>query len=155
MVDNAGILYAEDLRQFIKHSTNKKISGLTLEHIQGLGGSNVLPTSFVQEAYKLVKEAKGLYISDEVQTGFGRLGTHFWGVSSRNIKPDIIVMAKGIGNGIPLSAVATTREIADTLKQALWFNTYGGNPISAAVGMETLKIIDEEKLQENCLKIGN
>lgn len=77
----------------------------------------------------MVKKNGGLYIADEVQTGFGRTGDHFWGFENHGAKPDIVVMAKGIGNGFPMAAVVTTREIADTLGQALHFNTYGGNPV--------------------------
>ena len=77
----------------------------------------------------MVKKNGGLYIADEVQTGFGRTGSHFWGFENHGAHPDIVVMAKGIGNGFPMAAVVTTRDIADTLAQALHFNTYGGNPV--------------------------
>lgn len=93
-------------------------------------------------------------MSDEVQTGFGRTGTHYWGFQGHGIVPDIVTMAKGIGNGFPLAAVVTTNEIAKSLATASYFNTFGGNPLSCAIGSAVLDVIDEEKLQENCHRVG-
>lgn len=101
-----------------------------------------------------MKARGGLFISDEVQTGFGRTGSHFWGFQNHGIQPDIVTMAKGIGNGFPLAAVITTQSIAASLTKALHFNTFGGNPLSSAVGSAVLDIIEEEKLQENCQTVG-
>jgi alanine-glyoxylate transaminase/(R)-3-amino-2-methylpropionate-pyruvate transaminase len=95
-----------------------------------------------------------LCIADEVQTGFGRCGTHYWGFQTQGVIPDIVTMAKGIGNGAPLAAVTTTPEIAATLKRRVHFNTYGGNPVSMAMGRAVLKVIDEEGLQKRSLDLG-
>lgn len=97
----------------------------------------------------------GLIISDEVQTGFGRTGTNYWGFENHGIVPDIVTMAKSIGNGFPMAALVTTKEIADMLSQASYFNTFGGNPMACVVGSAVLDVIDEEKLQENCDQVGN
>jgi len=93
-------------------------------------------------------------LSDEVQTGFGRCGTHYWGFETLGTTPDIVTMAKQMGNGFPLAAVATTKEIASSLGGKLTFSTYGGNPMAMAAGREVLKVIDDEKLQENSHEMG-
>jgi len=90
-----------------------------------------------------------------VQAGFGRTGTHYWGFETQSVIPDIVTMAKGIGNGCPLGAVVTTPKIAAALAQRTHFNTYGGNPVVCAQGSAVLDVIDREKLQANSLKIGN
>jgi alanine-glyoxylate transaminase/(R)-3-amino-2-methylpropionate-pyruvate transaminase len=102
---------------------------------------------FIQRVIPMVKNAGGLLLSDEVQTAFGRMGSHYWGCEMLDYKPDIMTMAKHIGNGIPLACVATTKEIASSYKKST-FTTYGSNPIAMAAGREILKIIDEEDLQE-------
>jgi len=97
-----------------------------------------------------VRSHGGLFVADEVQTGFGRTGSHYWGFQMHGVHPDIVVMAKGIGAGFPMAAVVTTPKIAAAFSSKLTFNTYGGNPMASAVAREVLKIIDEEKLQDNC-----
>ena len=96
----------------------------------------------------------GLIIADEVQTGFGRIGPEYWGHKWLGIKTDIVTMAKGIGNGYPLAAVVTSKRITNKLTQ-LYFNTYGGGPIQSRVGLEVIRITEEEKLAENAEKVGN
>ena len=108
----------------------------------------------MKKTAEYVKAGGGLIISDEVQTGFGRTGSNFWGFQNHGIEPDIVTMAKSIGNGFPMAALVTTKEIADTLGQAAYFNTFGGNPMACAVGSAVLDVIEEEKLQENCEKVG-
>lgn len=104
---------------------------------------------------EIVEKAGGLYLSDEVQTGFGRIGSHYWGCDMIDVKPDIITMAKQMGNGFPLAALATTKEISSSLEEGkVTFSTYGGNPIAMAVGREVLKVIDDEMLQQNSLERG-
>src|SRR5690606_23014293 len=93
-------------------------------------------------------------IADEVQTGFGRTGDHFWGFEASGVVPDVVTMAKGIGNGAPLAAVTTRREIAEALTQRLHFNTYGANPVSMAAGLAVLEVIEEDGLQENARVVG-
>lgn len=102
----------------------------------------------------MVRERGGVCISDEVQTGFGRLGSHMWGFETHGVVPDIVTMAKGMGNGFPLAAVVTTPKIFNALKGVLHFNTFGGNPVSCAVGSSVLDVMKEEKMQENCDVIG-
>jgi alanine-glyoxylate transaminase/(R)-3-amino-2-methylpropionate-pyruvate transaminase len=118
------------------------------EPIQGVGGINPMPKGFVNKASEHVKNAGGLYLSDEVQTGFGRLGTHYWGFEQLGTQPDMVSMAKTIGNGLPLAAVACSKEICDSLSK-LTFSTYSANPLAVAAGRETLRVIDEEGMQEN------
>uniref|UniRef100_A0A914DEX1 Alanine--glyoxylate aminotransferase 2, mitochondrial n=1 Tax=Acrobeloides nanus TaxID=290746 RepID=A0A914DEX1_9BILA len=125
-----------------------------VESIQGVGGTVQFPKGFLQKAFKAVQKREGLCISDEVQTGFGRLGSHFWGFEAHGVRPDIVTMAKGIGNGYPMGAVVTTKEIAASLGRALYFNTFGGNPIACAVGSAVLDVIKNEKLQENAAEVG-
>lgn len=91
--------------------------------------------------YNYIRERGGLCIADEVQTGFGRTGEHFWGFESHGVTPDVVTLAKGIGNGFPLGAVVTTAEIAKSLNRALHFNTFGGNPLACAVGSTVLDVI--------------
>lgn len=148
--------YVDQFKQVLDFSTPKggKIAGLFIESIQGVGGTNQFPKNYVKEVSSIVQSNGGLYIADEVQTGFGRTGTNFWGFENHNVSPDIVVMAKGIGNGFPMAAVVTTTEIADVLGEALHFNTYAGNPMACAVGSAVLDVIDEEKIQENCHTTG-
>ncbi|MBW1995607.1 MAG: aminotransferase class III-fold pyridoxal phosphate-dependent enzyme, partial [Deltaproteobacteria bacterium] len=101
------------------------------------------------------RQAGGVCIADEVQTGFGRTGAHFWGFEAHGVIPDIVTMAKGIGNGVPLAAVVTTPQIAYTLAQRIHFNTFGGNPVSCAAGKAVLEVIENEGLQNNSLTVGN
>ncbi|VDK70099.1 unnamed protein product [Cylicostephanus goldi] len=95
---------------------------------------------FLKRAFEAVHARGGLAISDEVQTGFGRLGSHFWGFEAQDAKPDIVTMAKGIGNGFPMGAVVTTEEIAASFGKALYFNTFGGNPMASVVGKTVLEV---------------
>eukprot|EP01096_Ripella_sp_DP13-Kostka_P016725 TRINITY_DN824_c0_g1_i1.p1 TRINITY_DN824_c0_g1~~TRINITY_DN824_c0_g1_i1.p1 ORF type:complete len:471 (-),score=154.73 TRINITY_DN824_c0_g1_i1:386-1798(-) len=147
--------YANDVQDTILHATSGRVAGFIAESIQGVGGTVVFPDGYLREVYQHVRNAGGVCIADEVQTGFGRMGTHFWGFECHGVSPDIVTMAKGIGNGIPLAAVATTKEIAATIAQRIHFNTYGGNPVSCAVGRATLKAIEEDGIQANALAVGN
>ncbi|MEK6689516.1 MAG: aminotransferase class III-fold pyridoxal phosphate-dependent enzyme, partial [Gemmatimonadota bacterium] len=99
-------------------------------------------------------EFGGLCIADEVQTGFGRTGANYWGFQNFDVVPDLVVMAKGIGNGVPLAAVTTRREIAESLTQRIHFNTFGGNPVCMAAGLAVLDVIDADGLQENARVVG-
>jgi alanine-glyoxylate transaminase / (R)-3-amino-2-methylpropionate-pyruvate transaminase len=152
---NAGRNYAADVKSLIDHATSGQIAGFIAESIQGVGGCIVFPDDYLRHAYEHVRAAGGVCIADEVQTGFGRTGTHFWGFQTQGVLPDIVTMAKGIGNGAPLAAVITTPKIAVTLAQRTHFNTFGGNPVVCAQGKAVLDVIVRENLQENALKIGN
>ena len=125
------------------------------ESIQGVGGAVVYPDGFLNKAYEVIREAGGVCIADEVQTGFARTGTHYWGFENHGVIPDIVTMAKGIGDGVPLAAVVTTPQIANALASRIHFNTFGGNPVSCAAGMAVIEIIDRDNIQKNCLDRGN
>jgi len=119
------------------------------------GGIIELPPGYLEEAYRHVRKAGAVCIIDEVQVGFGRLGTHFWGFETHGVVPDIVTMGKPIGNGHPLAAVVTTPEIAASFKTGMeYFSTFGGNPVSCAVGLAVLDVIEEERLQQNARDIG-
>jgi alanine-glyoxylate transaminase/(R)-3-amino-2-methylpropionate-pyruvate transaminase len=104
--------------------------------------------------YEIVRKYGGLCIADEVQTGFGRTGAHYWGFENWGVTPDIVTMAKGIGNGAPLGACTTRMEVAKTLTNRVHFNTFGGNPISMTQGLATLEVIDRENIQESSRIVG-
>jgi 4-aminobutyrate aminotransferase-like enzyme len=125
------------------------------ESVISCGGQVVLPPGYLQTAYRLVRAAGGVCIADEVQTGFGRAGAQFWAFEAQGVVPDIVTMGKPIGNGHPLAAVVTTRAIADAFHNGMeYFNTFGGNPVSCAIGLEVLQVIREEGLQQNALETG-
>ncbi|TKJ39748.1 aspartate aminotransferase family protein [candidate division LCP-89 bacterium B3_LCP] len=145
---------AYDVEDVILSTTSGQIAAFIAEPIQGVGGTVVPPPEYFGIIYDIVKKYGGLFISDEVQTGFGRTGSNYWGIENWNVVPDVITMAKGIGNGIPLGAVTSNAEIAAPLKDRFFFNTFGGNPVSMAQGIATLEEIDEQGLQENSLQIG-
>jgi len=151
----AGRKYADDVKSVIQFATPGRVAGFVAESIQGVGGTVVFPDGYLINAYAHVRDSGGLCIADEVQTGFGRTGTHYWGFETQGVIPDIVTMAKGIGNGIPLAAVVTTPTIAKVLAERIHFNTFGGNPVACAQGRAVLEVIDSEGLQKNALEIGN
>ncbi|XP_041987278.1 alanine--glyoxylate aminotransferase 2, mitochondrial [Aricia agestis] len=130
------------------------VAAMFAESIQGVNGTMQFPKGYLRKASEVVRKHGGVFISDEVQTGFGRTGDAFWGFENHEVKPDIVTMAKGIGNGFPMAAVVTTQEIAAVHTKASYFNTFGGNPMAAAVGKAVLEVIEEENLQANCKKLG-
>jgi alanine-glyoxylate transaminase/(R)-3-amino-2-methylpropionate-pyruvate transaminase len=151
---DAGRKYAEDVKQLIDYATPGKVAGFIAESIQGVGGFVEFPQGYLQHAYEYVRAAGGVCIADEVQTGFGRTGTHFWGFETQGVIPDIVTMAKGIGNGCPLAAVVTTHQIAQSLVGKVHFNTFGGNPVVSAIGKAVLEVIEKENLQVNAHQLG-
>ena len=151
----AGAKYAAEIKNLIEYATAGRVAGFFAESIQGVGGAVVYPEGFLKGAYEVVRAAGGVCIADEVQTGFTRTGTHYWGFENHGVIPDIVTMAKGIGNGVPLAAVVTTPKIANALTSRIHFNTFGGNPVSCAAGMAVLEIIDRENIQKNALERGN
>jgi len=151
---DAGAKYAADVVDLIKFGTSGAIAGFIAEPIQGVGGTVELPPGFLAPVYEAVRAAGGVCISDEVQTGFGRTGTAFWGFENHGVVPDIVTMAKGIGNGAPLACCCTTPDIAASMKQRLHFNTYGGNPVSTAQGLATLKVILDDNIQQHARTVG-
>ena len=145
---------AADIRDLIRFSTSGRVAAFIAEPIQGVGGATHGAKNYLKEAYAIIREYGGLCIADEVQTGFGRTGDHYWGFENFDVVPDFVVMAKGIGNGVPLAAVTTRMEIAQALTQRIHFNTFGGNPVCMAAGNAVLDVIDEDGLQENSRVIG-
>jgi alanine-glyoxylate transaminase / (R)-3-amino-2-methylpropionate-pyruvate transaminase len=151
----AGKKYAEDVLNLIQYATPGRVAAFIAETIQGVGGAVVLPDGYLRAAYQHVRAAGGLCIADEVQSGFGRTGTHFWRFEAHDVVPDIVTMAKGIANGAPLAAVVTTPAIAQALTSRIHINTFGGNPVVCAQGRAVLRVIEREGLQQNSLRVGN
>ena len=126
------------------------------ESIPSVAGQVFLPEGYLKEVYRLVREAGGVCIADEVQVGFGRVGSHWWAFETQGVVPDIVTMGKPIGDGHPMAAVVTTRAVTDSFNNGMeYFNTFGGNPVSCAVGLAVLDVIEGEDLRGNALAIGN
>src|SRR5262249_60006496 len=138
----------------LRHETPGEVACFTAEPIQGVGGAITPPPEYFKIVYEIVREHGGLCIADEVQTGFGRTGLSFWGFENWGVTPDIVTMAKGIGNGAPLGACTTRPEIARVMSNRIHFNTFGGNPVSMTQGLATLEVIDAEGVQENARRVG-
>ncbi|KAE8637580.1 hypothetical protein CSA_017857 [Cucumis sativus] len=147
--------YVKDVQEHIDYGTSGKVAGFIAETIQGVGGAVELAPGYLKHVYDIVRNAGGVCIADEVQTGFGRTGSHYWGFETQGVIPDIVTMAKGIGNGLPLGAVVTTPEIASTMAQKIQFNTFGGNPVCSAGGLAVLRVIDRERRQAHCADVGS
>ena len=125
------------------------------ESILSCGGQIPLPAGYLAASYAAAREHGAVCVADEVQVGFGRVGSHFWAFEEHGVVPDIVTLGKPIGNGHPLAAVVTTREIAESFANGMeYFNTYGGNPVSCAIGLAVLDVIEEEGLQENAAVVG-
>ena len=145
---------ARDVEPLIQYETSGAPACFIGEPIQGVGGTVTPPPEYFQIVYDIVRRHGGLCIADEVQTGFGRTGEHFWGFENWGVTPDMVTLAKGIGNGAPLGACVTRPEIAKSLTSRVHFNTFGGNPISMTQGLATLEVIDRENIQENARVVG-
>jgi 4-aminobutyrate aminotransferase-like enzyme len=125
------------------------------EPMPGCGGQIVLPNGYLREAYAHARAAGVVCVADEVQTGFGRAGTHFWAFETQAVVPDIVTLGKPIGNGPPHGAVVTTPEIAASFDNGMeYFNPFGGNPVSCATGLAVLAVIADERLQDNARVVG-
>jgi len=154
---NKGEKYARHIHEKINmlKSEGRKIAAFICESIISCGGQVELPEGYLKNAYDIVREAGGLCIADEVQVGCGRVGTSFWGFELHGVIPDIVTIGKPIGNGHPLAAVVCTREVAEAFANGMeYFNTFGGNPVSCAIGNEVLNVIRDEHLQENARRVG-
>jgi 4-aminobutyrate aminotransferase-like enzyme len=126
------------------------------EPILGCGGQTVLPDGYLSEAFNYVRSVGGLCIVDEVQVGMGRVGSHMWAFETQGVTPDIVTLGKPIGNGFPIGAVVTTPEIAHSFANGMeYFNSFGGNPVSMAVGMAVLDVMEQEKLREQAIRVGH
>ncbi|KAK6943241.1 Aminotransferase class-III [Dillenia turbinata] len=150
-----GEKYAKDVQDIIDFGTSGHVAGFISEAIQGVGGIVELAPGYLPAVYRAIRKAGGVCIADEVQAGFARTGSHFWSFEGQGVVPDIVTMAKGIGNGIPLGAVVTTPEIAKVLTRRNYYNTYGGNPVCTAAGLAVLKVLEKEKLQQNAHVVGS
>jgi 4-aminobutyrate aminotransferase-like enzyme len=150
---SCGVACAKDIEELIRTTTSGRIAGFLAETIQGVGGFIVPPPEYFEIAVGIVKKYGGVFICDEVQTGFGRTGGKMWGIEHYGVEPDLMTMAKGIANGMPLGACIATPKIAASLK-ALTISTFGGNPVACAAANATIRIIEEEDLPGNAERMG-
>ena len=150
---SCGVACAKDLEELIRTTTTGQIAGFIAEPIQGVGGFVTPPKEYFEIAVAIVRKYGGVFICDEVQTGFGRTGDKWFGIEHWNVEPEIMTMAKGIANGHPLGATIATPEIANSLK-ALTISTFGGNPISAAAANATLTVMEEDHLPARAAEMG-
>lgn len=145
---------AKDVEELIQTTTSGEIAAVLAEPIQGVGGFIMPPPGYFQEVQRIVKQYGGLFISDEVQTGWGRTGKYMFGISHWGVEPDIMTSAKGMANGAPIGWTIATPEVAEAFK-GLTISTFGGNPVSMSAALGTLDIIEEENLVDNAEKVGN
>jgi 4-aminobutyrate aminotransferase-like enzyme len=154
---HAGEGYADEVRAAIGEieGSGRKLGAFMAESLIGCGGQVIPAPGFHSAAADAVRSAGGVVIADEVQVGFGRVGTHLWAFETQDVVPDIVTLGKPIGNGHPMAAVVTTREIAASFDTGMeYFNTFGGNPVSCAVGLAVLDVIEVEDLQRHALEVG-
>lgn len=155
-----GQAYADTVKELITQvqSEGRKIAAFFAESLPSVGGQIIFPEGYSARVAEYVRSAGGVFVADEVQTGFGRVGTHFWGfqLQGEHFCPDIVTMGKPMGNGHPLACVVTTSEIANafTANGVEYFNTFGGNPVSCAIGLAVLDVIEKENLRENAIRVG-
>lgn len=150
---SCGVQCAKDLEELILTTTTGKPAAFIAEPIQGVGGFVTPPPEYFEIAVGIVRKYGGLFICDEVQTGFGRTGKHWFGISHWGVEPDIMTMAKGIANGMPLAVTIATPEVADAFKK-LTISTFGGNPMSCAAANATLEVIEQDRLADNAEQMG-
>lgn len=154
---DAGEFYARSVAEKIQaiQARGSRLAAFFAEGILGCGGQMPLPASYLKRAYAMTRAAGGLCVADEVQAGFGRVGGRFWSFELGGVVPDIVTMGKPIANGHPLGAVVTTPAVAAAFDNGMeYFNTFGGNPVSCAIGREVLSVIQDEGLQQNALSVG-
>ena len=144
---------ANDVENLIQTGTSGSIAAFIAEPIQGVGGFITPPPEYFKIVFKIVKKYGGLFIADEVQTGFGRTGKKWFGIEQWEVTPDMITCAKGMANGSPVGATVTTAELADSF-QGLTISTFGGNPVTSVAARATIEVIEEEKLLDNCDVVG-
>jgi 4-aminobutyrate aminotransferase-like enzyme len=151
----------KDVQQVVEtvarvRAEGRDLCGFIAESMPSVAGQIVLPEDYLHEVYRVVREAGGVCIADEVQTGYGRIGTYFWAFEHHGVVPDIVALGKPIGNGHPIGAVITTPEIADSFNNGMeFFSTFGGNTVSCAIGLAVLNVVQEEQLQQHALAVGN
>ncbi|KAM9603962.1 5-phosphohydroxy-L-lysine phospho-lyase isoform 2-T2 [Morphnus guianensis] len=153
--------YANEVKNIIEqaHKRGRKIAAFFVESLPSVGGQIIPPAGYFQKVAEHVRKAGGVFIADEIQVGFGRIGKHFWAfqLQGEDFIPDIVTMGKPIGNGHPIACVATTKEIAEAFASTgvEYFNTFGGNPVSCAIGLAVLDVIEKEHLQAHATEVGN
>ena len=150
---DCGVACANDVENLIQTGTSGSIAAFVAEPIQGVGGFITPPPEYFKIVFKIVKKYGGLFIADEVQTGFGRTGKKWFGIEQWEVTPDIITCAKGMANGAPAGATITTSELAGSFI-GLTISTFGGNPVTAVAARATIEVIEEEKLLENAHTVG-
>jgi 4-aminobutyrate aminotransferase-like enzyme len=153
----AGEKYAEPVADRIERliANGVDLCAFIAESCPSVGGQIVFPPGYLASVYRFVREAGGVCIADDVQTAYGRIGTHFYGFEAQGVVPDIVVLGKPIGNGHPIGAVVTTEAVAASFDNGMeFFSTFGGNTVSCAVGLAVLDVMEEEKLQAHALRVG-
>jgi 4-aminobutyrate aminotransferase-like enzyme/Ser/Thr protein kinase RdoA (MazF antagonist) len=153
----AGAKYARHVAEILDRTRadGRGVAAYIAETLPSVGGQIVFPPDYLAEVYRHVRNAGAVCIADEVQVGFGRLGTHFWGFETQGVVPDIVVLGKPIGNAFPLAAVITTAEIANSFNNGMeFFSTFGGNPVASAAGLAVLDVLEEGHLQQHALRVG-
>jgi 4-aminobutyrate aminotransferase-like enzyme/Ser/Thr protein kinase RdoA (MazF antagonist) len=153
----AGAKYAAPVGEILQRATRegRSVAAYIAETLPSVAGQIVFPPNYLSEVYHQVRAAGAVCIADEVQVGFGRLGTHFWGFETQGVVPDIVVFGKPIGNAFPLAAVVTTKEIAESFANGMeFFSTFGGNPVACAAGLAVLDVVRDEALQDRALRVG-
>jgi 4-aminobutyrate aminotransferase-like enzyme len=151
---NCDLRCARDIEELIQTTTSGRVAAFLAEPIQGVGGFITPPPGYFQVVAEIVRKHGGLFISDEVQTGFGRTGGKWFGIEHWGVEPDIITCAKGIANGAPMGATVATPEVADSF-QGLTISTFGGNPVSCAAAQATIEVMEEENLLQNAQAVGD
>jgi len=152
--ERPGVQYAQEAIKLLNNNEGG-VAAFIAEPIVGCGGQVPLAPDYLKSLYPEIRKNGGLCISDEVQTGFGRLGSVFWGYERHDVEPDVVVIGKPMGNGHPMGAVITSEEVAASFAEGVeFFSSFGGNPVSCAIGMAVLEVIEEEKLQQNALEVG-
>jgi 4-aminobutyrate aminotransferase-like enzyme len=153
----AGAKYAAHVGEILERTSRdgRGVAAYIAETLPSVAGQIVFPPNYLSEVYRRVRAAGAVCIADEVQVGFGRLGTHFWGFETQGVVPDIVVFGKPIGNAFPLAAVVTTQEIAESFANGMeFFSTFGGNPVACAAGLAVLDVVRDEALQDRALRVG-
>jgi 4-aminobutyrate aminotransferase len=145
---------ADDVRAVIEEETTGNVAAFIAEPIQGVGGFIEAPPGYFERVKEILDERGVLLIADEVQTGFGRTGSHFWGIEAFDVEPDLVVMAKGIGNGLAIGAVVGRAEVVESVSPHLHLSTFGGNPVSTTGALANLNYILENDLQSNAREVG-
>ncbi len=149
--------YAQDITDAISRmaETSRAPAGFICECLPSVGGQIVMPDGYLKHAYQIIRDAGGLAIADDVQTGLGRLGCYFWGFEQQGVTPDILVLGKPLGNGYPIGAVLTTQKIADAFSQGPeFFSTFGGSSGACAAGLAVLNVLEEEGLPAKAHHLG-